>query len=488
MHLAAPIRRPRNAPAQLPRQPLNQIAIRAAPPRAQPLRKAGCSCGGGCPSCMAREIAGPDHPAEREADAVAARIMSMSGPDTAAPVQRMEEPTPMRQPEEEEETLQAQSEEEEETLQLQPEEEEETLQARAEPGGAVAPNANPMAGLGSGQPLSATTRAFFEPRFGRSFAHVRIHNGAAAGARARSVNARAFAYGRNIVFNQNRYSPGTQTGRHLLAHELTHVVQQGKSGPDIQRWAISGNTARADSSSDVLWNLARQAGSTGPDWPCIIPRSMRTSRMSSPPADFNAHYERYVQIGDRFDLSNLRQRTGPTLRIHLFTSARDIAIAGRFYPGMIASSGDVDIDISTAATDGTTPIRRMIIFGHASGTTMFGGTGTFDLAALTPEPHSFALANVNLLPRRCWFTRTARVRSVGCSSLDFAREFSGNYLRRGSAIRSTTSAVSPCCFGVWDRLAFTASSAAGSAILDGPFRTTRAFHRGRFWNRLRGRL
>ena len=388
---------------------------------------------------MARGIAGPDHPAEREAETVAAKVMSSPG-------------------------------------------------VRTETGGATVPRVNPMAGLGSGRPLTTSLRTFFEPRLGRSFTDVRIHDSAAAGDRARSVNALAFTYGRNIVFNRGRYSPESHTGRHLLTHELIHVVQQGKAGPQIQRWAISGNTATADSPGDVLWNLAKDVGTSGNDWPCIVPVSMRTARMSTPPADFNEHYERYVQIGDRFNVSNLRQRRGPTLLVHLFTSARDIGIATRFYPGMIASSGDVDIDISNAANDGTTPIRSMIIFGHASGTRMFGGVGSFDPSTLTPEPHSYALAHANLLPRRCWFTRNARVRAVGCSSLDFAREFAGNYLRRGSAIRSTTSAVSPCCFGVWDRLAFTSSSVPGSAILDGPYRTTRAFHRGRFWSRLRGRL
>jgi hypothetical protein len=302
------------------------------------------------------------------------------------------------------------------------------------------------------------------------------------------MNALAYTFQNHIVFGSGGYQPQTLAGRRLLAHELTHVVQQSKGGPQIQRWAISGNTATADSPSDILWNLARDVGGSGNDWPCIVPVSMRTARMSTPPADFNDHYERYVQIGDRFDVSNLRRRSGPELLIHLFTDARDIGVATRFYPGMTASSGDVDIDISNAATDGTTPIGSMVIFGHASGTSMFGGVGAFDPSTLTPEPHSFALAHANLLPRRCWFTRNAEVRAVGCSSTDFAQAFARAYLRRGSAIRSTTSAVSPCCHGVWDRLAFTASSMAGSAILDGPFRTTRAFHGSRFWARILGQL
>lgn len=55
-------------------KPSHSIPIRAVPPRAQPLRQSGCSCGGGCPACKARSptLAGPDHPAEREAEAVAA--------------------------------------------------------------------------------------------------------------------------------------------------------------------------------------------------------------------------------------------------------------------------------------------------------------------------------------------------------------------------------------------------------------------------------
>ena len=339
-----------------------------------------------------------------------------------------------------------------------------------------------------GQPIDSATRSFFEPRFGQDFSNVRVHTDSRAAQSAQDVDALAYTFQNHVVFRSGGYQPQTSAGRRLLAHELTHVVQQGESDSRIQRWAVSGNTATSDSPGDILFDLASDVSGNGNDWPCIIPVSMRTSRMASPPANFNDHYELYVQIGDRFDVSNLRKSSGPDLLVHLFTDARDVGIAGRFYPGMGASSGDVDVDISTAAGDGTTPIDRMIIFGHATGTSMFGGLGTFDPATLTPEPQSFALANAKLLPRRCWFTRNAQVRAVGCSSTAFAQSFAGAYLRRGSAIRSTTEAVSPCCHGVWDRLAFTASSVAGSAILDGPFATTAAFHLSRFWARIRGRL
>jgi|GEM_PF-3486752 len=78
-----------------------------------------------------------------------------------------------------------------------------------------------------GQPLDAQTRAYFEPRFGRDFSSVRVHSGPVAAQSARDVNAHAFTVGHNIAFNSGQFAPGSQEGRRLLAHELTHVVQQG---------------------------------------------------------------------------------------------------------------------------------------------------------------------------------------------------------------------------------------------------------------------
>jgi hypothetical protein len=79
---------------------------------------------------------------------------------------------------------------------------------------------------GGGQPLSKSERAFFEPRFGYDFSEVRVHTDVDAFRLARSVNARAFTVGRDIYFGVGRYSPNTSPGKKLLAHELTHVVQQ----------------------------------------------------------------------------------------------------------------------------------------------------------------------------------------------------------------------------------------------------------------------
>ena len=80
----------------------------------------------------------------------------------------------------------------------------------------------------SGRPLDPATRAYMEPRFGHDFSRVRVHSDAKAAESARAVNALAYTVGRDVVFGAGQYAPGTAAGRRLVAHELTHVVQQGE--------------------------------------------------------------------------------------------------------------------------------------------------------------------------------------------------------------------------------------------------------------------
>ena len=169
---------------------------------------------------------------EQEADRVADAVMRMPEPG----VQRQVEP------EEEEE-------EEEEILQTKPlvdqitplvqkqveqeEEEEKELQAKSTSDhlSEVSPNLEThiQSLKGSGQPLPESVRASFEPRFGYDFSHVRVHTDSHAKEAARAVHARAFTMGRDIMFGKGQYEPGTNTGQRLLAHELVHTIQQGKS-------------------------------------------------------------------------------------------------------------------------------------------------------------------------------------------------------------------------------------------------------------------
>jgi outer membrane protein OmpA-like peptidoglycan-associated protein len=81
-----------------------------------------------------------------------------------------------------------------------------------------------------GQPLDSGARAFMEPRLRHDFSHVRVHANPQAAESASAVGARAYTVGNDLVFGAGQYAPHSDIGRHLLAHELTHVVQQAKGG------------------------------------------------------------------------------------------------------------------------------------------------------------------------------------------------------------------------------------------------------------------
>ena len=109
-------------------------------------------------------------------------------------------------------------------------EEEEKKAQRKENGnsGAVASSQteNYIDTVSGGRSLSQSERNFFEPRFGYDFSNVQLHTNAAANESAKDINAMAYTSGNNIVFGANQYQPETDSGKQLMAHELTHVVQQ----------------------------------------------------------------------------------------------------------------------------------------------------------------------------------------------------------------------------------------------------------------------
>ena len=81
----------------------------------------------------------------------------------------------------------------------------------------------------AGQPLDGATRSFMESRFGHDFSGVRVHTDASAQESARAVNALAYTVGRDVVFGSGQYAPRTKEGRRLIAHELTHTLQQSSA-------------------------------------------------------------------------------------------------------------------------------------------------------------------------------------------------------------------------------------------------------------------
>lgn len=181
---------------------------------------------------------------EQDADRIADQVMRMPDPSTAGRKgvpEYTEIPSIQRMCAECEEELQRQTHSPEVGhLELSNSSEEELLQTKEVAGSAleVTPSVESQINgvRGGGQPLPESVRAFFEPRLSRDFSHVRIHTDSQANESAKSLNALAYTAGTDIVFGAGQYTPETESGKKLIAHELTHVVQQEADGSNyIQR-------------------------------------------------------------------------------------------------------------------------------------------------------------------------------------------------------------------------------------------------------------
>ncbi|HEY2858182.1 MAG TPA: DUF4157 domain-containing protein [Terracidiphilus sp.] len=191
------------------------------------------------------EIGAVSDPLEAEADRTAAHVMRMPtpAPPVAPAIRQLSRKCDKCKEDEEEKTLHAKS-------------------MGTQTPGAAPPIVHDVL-RSPGQPLDRSARAFLEPRFNRNFSDVRIHNGAQAGRSAAAVQALAYTVGNDIVFGSGRYAPHTQSGRSLLAHELTHVIQQdGGSG--------GGTLRRLGDTSQIPMGLS-----------CEVPQAN-----SPPPSDF----------------------------------------------------------------------------------------------------------------------------------------------------------------------------------------------------------
>jgi hypothetical protein len=197
-----------------------------------------CACGGGCPRCQNNSpiqtklaVSQPGDSYEQEADRVADQIMRSEVPEAAG-----QSKVPAVGP-----VLQRQS-----TQGLH---------------SGVAPPIVTEVLRSAGQSLDGGTRSFFEPRLGVDLSGVRVHTDAKAAESARAVDALAYTVGQAVVFGREQYAPGTVAGRRLLAHELTHVLQQnhGNSGR-LQRQTAEPPEAESvvDSRIDVRAQFALQ--------------------------------------------------------------------------------------------------------------------------------------------------------------------------------------------------------------------------------------
>lgn len=208
-----------------------------------------CACGGGCPRCQARfdlQIGAPDDAYEREADAVAERVMRLEHSGAGALQRRC-----------------ASGEQDDNTPLVRTTTTASFLQATAE----TAPHSVRQVLDSPGRALTSETRDYFDPHFGDDFSSVRVHTDALAARSARAVQALAYTVGQHIVFDTGRFSPQTREGRQLLAHELTHVRQQsgrnpGAAGGSPDRSGMAGLIQRSVRPENVT---CRTTGLRNPD-------------------------------------------------------------------------------------------------------------------------------------------------------------------------------------------------------------------------------
>ncbi len=166
-------------------------------------------------------VGAPDDLYEQEADRVADQVISMAPP---APVQRLATGAVEVQRDPLAATITP-------LVQRAMEEEEEPLQAKAMQRQTNSSNAPTLEtrlnqSQGGGSPLPSETRSFMESRFGIDFSQVRIHTDSASVQMNQELSAQAFTHGRDVYFGAGKFDPSSDSGKHLLAHELTHVVQQ----------------------------------------------------------------------------------------------------------------------------------------------------------------------------------------------------------------------------------------------------------------------
>ncbi|MDQ3803244.1 MAG: DUF4157 domain-containing protein [Acidobacteriota bacterium] len=145
--------------------------------------------------------------------------------------------------------------------------------------------------LGSpGRPLDAGTRRFMESRFQHDFSRVRVHADERADESARSVGARAYTVGYDVVFGAGQYAPQTPSGRRLLAHELTHVVQQSGAGTDSALTVAAPSDPRETQAEQFAVEIADR-GRSPETSPAPSARALLRDLAQEPPPDVPAQRE-----------------------------------------------------------------------------------------------------------------------------------------------------------------------------------------------------
>ncbi len=223
-----------------------------------------CSCNSGPldRGASGLQIGSPLDERERQADRVADEVMRMPADALAERIDADEEARP-------------------------------TLLRSLAPDASMSPSARrPAAELGlrtEGRPLDSPTRDFMQARFGQDFSKVRVHTGPDADRSARSVQARAFTVGQNVVMARGQYAPTTSQGRRLLAHELAHTLQQ-RSGDDSVLRRESWNDDTTNCTSTVTYTVQTIFEDNGADvWTDARKRTFRSKFEQEVESAFNGN-------------------------------------------------------------------------------------------------------------------------------------------------------------------------------------------------------
>ena len=197
-------------------------------------RKAACACGGGCPACQSSNsgllVSHPNDASEIEADATADKVMRMQTSEQPADFSSTKNSIQKKE-------------------------------IRSNSSFAAPSIVHDVINSSGGKSLDESTRLFMESRFNYDFSNVKIHDNPIAAKSADSINALAYTLGNDIVFNSGQYNPNSDSGKRLLAHELTHVLQQNKNNSSlIQRHicTLPRSTATLSSTRLTPAELARR--------------------------------------------------------------------------------------------------------------------------------------------------------------------------------------------------------------------------------------
>lgn len=303
----------------------------------------------------------PNDPFEKEADAMADQVMRM----TDAQITHEAPPTSIQR------KCAACEAAEKEELQRKEEPEEEMLQTQRNKSAATGDDPPPASdqlerqlngSKGSGSPLPAPILAQMNHALHADFSGVKIHTGAGPAAMNSSIQARAFTHGSDIYFNNNQYNPHQNEGKRLLAHELTHVVQQGRAKPNIQRQSTTRYFGPATTGVPSDWDTQVSGATTPADRARLVQQALgsgvtvvdKTADSAGDASPTAAHLVAFSSGNTVNYDDNLQSKTSPVDRRSLNVNA-----------GYTLESGSNDyIILGRQALDGNDYYQTIVTLNH----------------------------------------------------------------------------------------------------------------------------